>query len=65
MKGNSTSKRTVKSIKSGWVFVSKDNKRALATAKTFGQLIRSIEQKGNPRGSISVVPPANFSSYVG
>lgn len=65
MKGNSTSQKTLKSIKSGWALVSKDNKTVLAHGKTFEQLIRSIEQKGNPRGSISLVPPANFSSYVG
>ena len=65
MKENSTSQKAPKSIKPGWVFVSKDNKRVLAHAKTFGQLLRSIEQKGNPKGSISIVPPENFSSYVG
>ena len=56
---------TIEGITSGWVLVTKDNKRVLAHAKTLKQLIRNIELKGNPEGSISIVPPANFSSYVG
>ena len=57
--------KTPRSIRSGWVLVTKDNKRVLAHAKTLKQLMRNIEQKGNPEGSISIVPPANFTSYVG
>jgi len=66
MKNNQKSlDKTIKGITSGWVLVSKDNKRLLAHAKTLKQLIRNVELKGNPEGSISIVPPANFSSYVG
>ena len=66
MKNNSKSRdKILNGITSGWVLVTKDNKRVLAHAKTLKQLIRNIEQKGNPEGSISIVPPANFSSYVG
>ena len=66
MKNNQKSlDKTIKRITSGWVLVTKDNKRVLAHAKTLKQLIRNIELKGNPEGSISIVPPANFSSYVG
>ena len=66
MKNNPQSlDKTLKAITSGWVLVTKDNKRLLAHAKTLKQLIRDIELKGNPEGSISIVPPANFSSYVG
>ena len=57
--------RRFKQAKTGWVLVSKDNKRVLAHARTLKQLIRNIERKGNQDGSISIVPPANFSSYVG
>ena len=66
MKNNQKSQdKIIKGITSGWVLVTKDNKRVLAHAKTLKQLIRNIELKGNPEGSISIVPPANFSSYVG
>ena len=66
MKNNQKSQvSTTKGITSGWVLVTKDNKRVLAHAKTLKQLIRNIELKGNPEGSISIVPPANFTSYVG
>ena len=66
MKNNQKSPdKNIKGITSGWVLVSKDNKRVLAHAKTLKQLIRNIELKGNPEGSISIVPPANFTSYVG
>ena len=66
MKNNSKSRdKILNGITSGWVLVTKDNKRVLAHAKTLKQLIRNIELKGNPEGSISIVPPANFSSYVG
>ena len=66
MKNNQKSQAlTFKGITSGWVLASKDNKRVLAHAKTLEQLIRNIELKGNPEGFISIVPPANFTSYVG
>ncbi|OGD93936.1 hypothetical protein A3A48_04385 [Candidatus Curtissbacteria bacterium RIFCSPLOWO2_01_FULL_37_9] len=66
MKNNSKSRdKILNGITSGWVLVTKDNKRVLAHAKTLKQLIKNIELKGNPEGSISIVPPANFSSYVG
>ena len=66
MKNNQKSQAlNINGITSGWVLVTKDNKRVLAHAKTLKQLIRNIELKGNPEGSISIVPPANFSSYVG
>ena len=66
MKNNSKSRdKILNGITSGWVLVTKDNKRVLAHAKTLKQLIRNIELKGNPEGSISIVPPANFTSYVG
>ena len=66
MKNNKKSQAlNINGITSGWVLVTKDNKRVLAHAKTLKQLIRNIELKGNPEGSISIVPPANFTSYVG
>ena len=66
MKNNQKSQAlNINGITSGWVLVAKDNKRVLANAKTLKQLIRNIELKGNPEGSISIVPPANFASYVG
>ena len=66
MKNNSKSRdKILNGITSGWVLVTKDNKRVLAHAKTLKQLIKNIELKGNPEGSISIVPPANFSSSVG
>jgi len=66
MKNNQKSQAlNINGITSGWVLVTKDNKRVLAHAKTLKQLIRNIELKGNPEGSISIVPPANFTSYVG
>ena len=66
MKNNQKSQAlNINGITSGWVLVTKDNKKVLAHAKTLKQLMRNIEQKGNPEGSISIVPPANFSSYVG
>ena len=66
MKKNSKSRdKILNGITSGWVLVTKDNKRVLAHAKTLKQLIRNIELTGIREGSISIVPPANFSSYVG
>jgi len=61
MKNNKKSQDTT----AGWVLVSKDNKKVLVRGKTLKQLVKNIEQKGNLNGSISIVPPNNFTSYVG
>lgn len=62
---NSSQKQKSKSINSGWVLVSEDNKKVLAHGKTLELLLKNIELKGNPKGSISIVPPPNFTSYIG
>ena len=56
--------KKLKGISSGWVSISKDNKKVLAHAKTLEELARKIERKGNPEGFVTRVT-ADFSSYVG
>lgn len=51
--------------KTGWVSISKDNKRLIAHAKDLKGLIEKLKKMGNPDGHIMIVPTGKFSSYVG
>ena len=56
--------KILKNATYGWVSISRDYKKVIAQAKTLDELIKKIENKGNPDGVITRVTPG-FSSYVG
>ncbi len=51
--------------KTGWVSISKDNKKLIAHARNLKNLVSKLEKMGNPDGYIMIVPSGKFSSYVG
>ena len=51
--------------KTGWVSISKDDKKVIAHAKSLKELVGKLKKMGNPEGHIMIVPSGKFSSYVG
>jgi len=51
--------------KTGWVSLSKDNKRIVAQAKNLETLISQLRKLGNPDGHITYLPPGKVANYVG
>ena len=56
--------KTLKNHKSGWVSISKDNKKVLTSAKTLKLLLAKLDKMGNPSGYI-MKAAKDFSTYVG
>ncbi len=56
--------KTLKNYKSGWVSISKDNKKVIASAKTLEVLLVKLKKMNNPEGYI-MKAAKDYSSYVG
>ena len=50
--------------KSGWVSISKDNKKVIAQAKNLKNLVVKLKKMGNPDGYIMIASP-DYSNYAG
>ena len=51
--------------KTGWVSISKDNKKVIAQAGDLKKLVAKLKKMGDPDGYIMIVPSGKFSSYIG
>lgn len=56
--------KTLINYKSGWVSVSKDNKKVITSAKTLAMLLSKLSKMDNPDGYI-MKAAKDYSSYVG
>lgn len=50
--------------KTGWVSISRDNKKIVAQAKTLKDLVRKLKKMGNPDGYI-MIASSDYSNYAG
>lgn len=50
--------------KSGWVSISRDNKKVVAQEKTLKELVSKLKKMGNPSGYI-MRSAKDYSGYVG
>lgn len=56
--------KTLRGHTSGWVSISKDQKRVIASARTVKSLLKKLADKGNPDGYI-MKAAKDYSHYVG
>ena len=56
--------KILKSYTRGWVSVSNDGRKVIASAKTLKVLLNKLGDLGNPRGFI-MKAAGDFSNYVG
>jgi len=56
--------KTLKNYTSGWVSISKDYKKVIASAKTLKALIKKLDKKGSPDGYL-MKAAKDYSGYVG
>lgn len=56
--------RTLKGHTSGWVSISQDNKRVVASGKTLKELLKKLERLGKPQGYL-MKATKDYSGYVG
>ena len=56
--------KTLKGHTSGWVSLSKDKRKVIASGRTLKALLRKLEQEGNPDGYL-MKASKDFSRYVG
>lgn len=56
--------KTLKKHKNGWVSISSDYKKVIASASSLSALVKEIQRKGNPRGYI-MRAAKDYSRYVG
>lgn len=57
-------RKTLKNYKSGWVSISQDYKKVIASARSLKSLLAKLEKLGNPKGYI-MKAAKDYSSYVG
>lgn len=50
--------------KNGWVSLSFDYKKVIASGKDLGELLKRLKEKGNPKGYI-MRAGQDYSNYVG
>lgn len=56
--------KALKGHTSGWVSISNDNKRIIASGKTLKELLNKLERLGKPRGYL-MKATKDYSGYVG
>jgi hypothetical protein len=56
--------KILKSYTSGWVSISKDYSRVIASGKTLKTLIQKLNKMGNPEGYL-MKAAKDYSSYIG
>lgn len=56
--------KTLKNYTSGWVSISKDYKRVVASGKTLKTLLEKLEKMGKPDGYL-MKAAKDYSGYVG
>ena len=56
--------KILKGHTSGWVSISNDNKRVVASGKTLKELLNKLERLGNPQGYV-MKAAKDYSGYVG
>lgn len=56
--------KTLKGYNSGWVSISKDQKRVVAAGKTLKTLIQKLNKMGNPEGYL-MRAAKDYSNYIG
>lgn len=54
----------LKNYTSGWVSISKDNRKVIAWGKTLKNLLNKLEKMGNPKGYL-MKAAKDYSGYVG
>lgn len=56
--------KILKNYRSGWVSISADHKKVLASSNSLDALIKKLQKMGNPKGYV-VKATKDFGSYVG
>lgn len=56
--------KTLKGYTSGWVSISRDYKKVIASGKTLDNVLRKLEKMGNPDGYL-MKAAKNYSGYIG
>ena len=56
--------KTLKGHTSGWVSISKDNKKVITSGRTLKTLVKKLDKLGNPEGYI-MKAAKDYSNYVG
>ena len=56
--------KILKKYHTGWVSISKDNKKVIASSKTLETLLTKLHKMGNPDGYI-MKAAKDYNSYVG
>ena len=56
--------KILKGYTSGWISISKDYKKILASGKTLKILIKKLNKMGSPEGYV-MKAAKNYSNYVG
>lgn len=56
--------KTLKNYTSGWVSISKDYRRVIASGRTLETLLKKLKEMGNPDGYL-MKAAKDYSGYVG
>lgn len=56
--------KTLKSYTSGWVSISRDYKKVIASGKTLNIVLRKLEKLGKPDGHL-MKAAKDYSGYIG
>jgi len=56
--------KILKNYTSGWVSVSKNNRKVIASGRTLRALLNKLEKMGNPEGYL-LKAAKDYSGYVG
>ncbi len=56
--------KTLQGFTSGWVSISKDQKRVIASGRTLKSLLKNLDRMGKPAGYI-MKAAKDYSGYVG
>lgn len=56
--------KVLKGYTSGWVSISRDYKKVIASGKTFSVLLKKLDRMGNPDGYL-MKAAKDYSGYIG
>lgn len=56
--------KTLKGYTSGWVSISRDYKKIIASGKTLNNLLKKLDSMGNPDGYL-MKAAKDYSGYIG
>lgn len=56
--------KVLKGYTSGWVSISRDYKKVIASGKNLNSLLKKLEKMGNPKGYL-MKAAKDYSGYVG